>query len=201
MAVSRIKTSSVLQGFPKSRSLLAGNSPYIPPSFESIATITLSSSTGYIEFTSIPSTYKHLQVRIIGRSLQTGSSAGIISSLCNSDQTNSYSFHLLNGNGSAVASSGSATQNRADIGYVPTNGYASGTFGTLIVDVIDYASTTKYKTIRAFSGFDGNGSGTVGLGSGLWQKTNAVNAIAFSNANNSFDWAVGSTASLYGIKG
>jgi hypothetical protein len=31
MATSRVKTSSILQGFPKSRSLLAGNSAYIPP--------------------------------------------------------------------------------------------------------------------------------------------------------------------------
>ena len=170
-------------------------------SYESIATINIASSTGYIEFTSIPSTYKHLQVRILGRSTQTGSSAGIISSLCNGDQTNSYSFHLLNGNGATAASSGSATQDRADIGYVPTNGYTSGIFGTLIIDYIDYASTTKYKTIRAFSGFDGNGSGTVGLGSGLWQKTNAITTLDFSNANNSFDWAVGTTVSLYGIKG
>lgn len=195
MAVISIKNKII------SRSMLVGNPPFIPTDFESIATVVLSSSTGYVGFSSIPSTYKHLQVRILGRSLQTGSSAGLISALCNGDQTNSYSFHLLNGNGSAAAASGSATQNRADIGYVPTNGYASGIFGTLIIDYIDYASTTKFKTIRAFSGFDGNGSGTVGLGSGLWQKTTAINTLDFSNANNSFDWAVGTTVSLYGIKG
>ena len=30
MATSRIKTSSILQGFPKDRSLLAGNAAFIP---------------------------------------------------------------------------------------------------------------------------------------------------------------------------
>ena len=34
MATSRIKTSSVLQGFPKSRSLLAGNAAYNPQTVE-----------------------------------------------------------------------------------------------------------------------------------------------------------------------
>jgi hypothetical protein len=181
--------------------ILASSKLKASSSYESIATVTLSASQGWTGFSSIPSTYKHLQVRIMGRSLQTGSSAGIISTLCNGDQTSSYSWHWLKGDGASATASGAATQNRADIGYVPTNGYTSGIFGTLIIDYIDYASTSKYKTIRAFSGFDGNGTGTTALGSGLWQKTNAITAIDFSNVNNSYDWAVGSTFALYGIKG
>jgi hypothetical protein len=64
MATSRVKTSSILQGFPKSRSLLAGNTAYIPNYYQSIQTITVGSGgLATASFTSIPQTYKHLQIR------------------------------------------------------------------------------------------------------------------------------------------
>jgi hypothetical protein len=45
--------------------LLVGNDPYIPTDFESIATTTVgSTSVANIEFTSIASTYTHLQLRV-----------------------------------------------------------------------------------------------------------------------------------------
>lgn len=88
-----------------------------------------------------------------------------------------------------------------DIGYVPTNGYSSNIFGVLIIDIHNYTLTTQNKTIRAFSGFDTNGAGVVSLNSGLWQNTNAVTQLSFSNENNGFDWLAGTTVSLYGIKG
>ena len=68
-----------------------------------------------------------------------------------------------------------------------------------IIDIIDYASTTKNKTVRAFFGLDLNGSGSVTLGSGLWMNTNAITDI---NINAAADpMAAGSTFALYGIKG
>lgn len=121
--------------------------------------------------------------------------------LINSVQTNSYAFHQLNGDGSAASGTGTASTNRMDIGVVPTDGYASNIFGTLIVDIHNYTSTTNNKTVRCFGGFDGNGSGTVRLGSGFINATTAVTSLSFSNANNSFDWLTGSTFALYGIKG
>ena len=52
----------------KSGSLLVGNEYYNPTEFESIATVTVGSGgSSTISFTSIPGTYKHLQVRGIGR--------------------------------------------------------------------------------------------------------------------------------------
>ena len=40
-------------------------------SFESIATVTLSSGSTTIDITSIPSTYKHLQLRILAKTAST----------------------------------------------------------------------------------------------------------------------------------
>ena len=195
MANLSIKTGTI------SRSMLVGNAPYIPPAYESISSTTLSATTGWVTLGSIPQTYASLQVRILGRSQQGTLRASTVSMLINSDQTTSYASHLLQGNGTSATNSGAASNNRMDIGYVPTSGYTSGFFGSLIIDIHNYTSTTQNKTVRAYSGFDGNGSGTVALGSGVFQKTNAVTDIAFSNENNGFDWSVGTTFALYGIKG
>lgn len=53
MATSRIKTSSILQGFPKSRSLLAGNAAYnpVPPAKATGGTIVYSAPYYYHTFT------------------------------------------------------------------------------------------------------------------------------------------------------
>lgn len=199
--ITRAKLSSVLQGLPKYRSMLAGNSAYAPAAFESIATTTLSSSTGWINFSSIPQTYKHLQVRIMGRCLQGGSAQSDISCVLNNDQTSSYAFHRVRGNTATADAAGAASTAYANIGFVPTNGYTSNIFGVLIVDIHNYTSSTQYKTIRAQGGFEADGSGISGLYSGLWSKTNAITDLSFSNQNNAYDWTTGTVISLYGIKG
>jgi hypothetical protein len=201
--ISRAALSTIVQGQPKYRSMLAGNAGYVPPSFESIATVTLSSPTGWVNFSSIPSTYKSLQMRITGRSSQSGGpNVSDVSMVCNDDVTNSYSWHYLRGTGNTTLASNGSTTNRANIGFVPY-GPDTQLFGGVVIDIHDYAVTTKYKTIRAISGFGGNNdnAGNILIASGLWQKTAAITTLSFSNNNNANDWASGSVFSLYGIKG
>ena len=53
--------------------LLVGNDPYIPTDYESIATVSVGSGgAADVEFTSIPGTYTHLQIRWIARSARAG---------------------------------------------------------------------------------------------------------------------------------
>ena len=193
MAVSRIQQSSILQGFPKSRSLLAGNSAYIPSSFESIATINGTGSSGTITFSSIPSIYKHLQIRFIANDAN-----GYQTLLrFNSDSGSNYSYHGLYGGGSSVAANGFA--NSSSIAVGPTTGYVTNTMAVAIIDIHDYADTSKNKTVRSFNGVDFNGSGEIRLHSGLWRSTAAITSISiFLNANT---FLSNSTFALYGIKG
>jgi hypothetical protein len=80
--------------------------------------------------------------------------------------------------------------------YAGTSAAAS-IFGAGIVDILDYANTNKYKTLRALAGVDFNGSGRVGLTSGLWQSTSAINAITLEGSS----FVQYSSFALYGIKG
>jgi hypothetical protein len=165
-------------------------------SYESIASATGTGSSGVITFSSIPSTYKHLQIRMIARD-NTAATHNLVYINFNGDTGNNYSFHFLRGNGSAASASGAASA--AAINY---GGVASGTAATIaptITDIIDYASTSKYKTTRSITGFDDNTNGNVWLCSGLWQSTSAVNSLTLTNPSANFTTT--SIFALYGIKG
>lgn len=163
-------------------------------SFESIATVNVGAGGPYtITFSSIPSTYKHLQVRAIAKF----SSADNMIIRMNSDTGNNYAYHYLFGSGSAASSSGGSSANSIIATYDPS---ATSTYAGIVLDILDYANTSKYKTTRMLTGIDTNGGGNVALYSGLWQSTSAISTLTFTtyNANNMSQY---SSFALYGVKG
>jgi hypothetical protein len=167
-------------------------------SYESIAT---ASPSGVSTFTlsSIPATFQSLQIRGIGRTARVATN-DTMNIRINGDTGSTYSFHQLYGSGAAVAAQGSATQTAGEWGQMAAASATASVFGTTIIDIVDYASTTKYKTIRIMTGWDNNGSGQIFLGSVLWQSTSAITSITmFSSTSNNY--SSGSTFALYGIKG
>jgi len=199
MAVSRVKTSSVLQGFPKYRSMLGGNAGYDPAATWLIQRIAGTGSSGTITFSSIPSTYKHLQIRVLCRSSSTGRNIQV---RFNSDTGANYAQHNLRGNGSTAAATGTASTTEIEAGWIATSADATNVMGVSIIDIHDYASTTKNKTLRAISGLDNNGATTnerIYLYSGLWMNTAAINSISL--ISNSGNWTTASSFALYGMVG
>lgn len=168
----------------------------VTTSYESIATTTLGADTQSVTFSSIPSTYKALQLRIRGNS-NGGPKITFNSS------ASGYAEHYLSGNGASVTAGGSASNSEfGNLGSL-INGGGGGLSGqetAWFLDIQDYASTTKNKTVRAISGYDANGSGMIKLGSALWASTAAINTIKIDSDTSSV-WYAGSTFALYGIKG
>ena len=192
MSISSVKTGAV------GVSLLAGNTSYDPAATFLIERITATGGSTTLTFTSIPSTYKHLQIRGIGKSASSGEYAGLIR--VNTDSGNNYSTHTLYGNGSSAGASGTASNNNVG-GIRVAQSTETNTFGAVIADFHDYADTTKYKTIRTFTGADGNVSNTnyrIMLASGVWLNTAAITSISLLQLGN---WAAGSTFALYGMVG
>jgi hypothetical protein len=169
--------------------------------YESIATVTLSSSQATVSFSSIPSTFRHLQLRCLIKTARTSSNLSSTPFIFNSDSTNLYSYHDVQGNGATTSASGSASTQTIDSGRVSGNLSSANVFGAQIIDILDYADTNKYKTVRFLNGFDNNGSGVIALNSGAWRSTSAINSITFQAP---FDAATGylqySSFALYGIK-
>jgi hypothetical protein len=171
-------------------------------SYESIATVTVGSPVLSISFTSIPSTYQHLQIRGIGRSSNNAAFETFENTLVafNSDTTNSnYAWHNLVGDGASATANG-YTSNRVLVNAAITGAaLASGIFGTFITDILDYANTSKYTTTRSLAGGDANGSGRLMLQSNLWLNTAAITSITLTNSSGN-NWAQYSSFALYGIK-
>jgi hypothetical protein len=163
--------------------------------YESIATVTVGSGgSSSISFTSIPSTYQHLQVRAIQR---CSSGVNNLQMQLNSDTRNNYSTHRLGGTGEGVFADATTSTSGMKLGLT---GLATSTFGATIVDLLDYANVNKYKTVRSLNGFDENGvRGYILLTSGLWMNTNAVTSITIYPSADSFQQY--SSFALYGIKG
>jgi hypothetical protein len=164
--------------------------------YNSISTVTVGvGGQATIEFSSIPATYKHLQIR----GLVKGATGVQLQVRLNSDTTANYSSHNLAGDGASAQTTGSA--NVTFFRQFPYSGMptASNTFGVLVMDILDYADTNKRKTVRTLYGQDSNGSGEVGLASGSWFSTSAVSTVTFLLPSGSFPQY--STLALYGING
>ena len=169
-------------------SVLVGN-------YDSIQTVTVGSGGATdVTFSSIPSTYTHLQIRCFGNN----TSGGIWAMQCNGITTAVYSYHYVGGYGpSGGATQGAgATQTSMSIG-----GFGSGIKVTgSVIDILDYTNTNKYKTILALTGSDFGTSGEVGLFSGAYQQTTAISSILIK-AVGSPNIGQYSHFALYGIKG
>jgi hypothetical protein len=166
-------------------------------SYESIATVSLGTASSVITFSSIPSTYKHLQIREISQMNVTGASKDVYLRF-NSDSAVNYSSHVLYGNGSSAANASGTANGYIELATTGTSAGAS-VFSAGVIDILDYANTNKYKTTRAITSWDGNGSGVVFFYSGNWRSTSAISTITLTASSGSF--TANSQFALYGIKG
>ena len=181
--------------------IIASSTLVAASDFESIATVTVGGGgAASAEFTSIPATYTHLQVRGIARSNRSGfPNDGIIVQF-NSDTGSNYAYHEMSasGGGSVDAGGGANTALQFIQGIAGATATAS-VFGGVVMDILDYTNTNKYTTLRANAGYDSNGNGYVDLTSILWLNTNAITSIKFTQRAGT-SWDQYTTFALYGIK-
>jgi hypothetical protein len=150
-----------------------------------------------VVFSNIPQNYKHLQIRIMSKSISTNDALDM---QFNSDTGNNYSYHDLFGDGGTTGAGVSAPRTTMPIAGLGPPSTNTNMFGVAIVDILDYTDTNKYKTVRSLSGMDLNGSGTVVLTSNNWRSTSAVSTISlFLRTVAGFGQY--SSFALYGIRG
>jgi hypothetical protein len=169
-----------------------------PNSYESISTYTIGSGgAADVTFSSIPATYKHLQIRILGKDSTTGT--GDLRWQFNGDTATNYTFHWLTGNGASPSAGGYGGTAYGNINNWATGTGATDQFSVAIIDLLDYTDTNKFTTGRALSGRDNNGSGQVDLSSMSWRNTAAVTSIKLYLTTGNIGQY--SSFALYGIKG
>jgi hypothetical protein len=203
VSIARVKASSLTQGLPKQKTMLAGNSTILPGSYESIQTVTVGAGgSASITFSSIPSTYTHLQIRAIARNNDSSGGLSFMRAKLNSDSTSgNYRGHYLYGSGSSASAGDVAgASSGLPCGYSAGNTNTASTFAATVLDILDYANTSKNKTTRALTGADFNDtSGGLTFVSGLYMITNAISSIEIvSSVGTGF--VQHSSFALYGIR-
>jgi hypothetical protein len=178
--------------------LLDAGIPASVGSYDSIATAIGTGSSGTITFSSIPSTYKHLQIRALARGTFADNNT-YPDVRFNGDTGSNYSWHILDGNGSSASAGGAANQTSAGVPTFTAGNSTANIFGVMVMDILDYTNTNKNKTVRYLGGHDQNGAGILRFGSGAWRNTAAITSITFTVSSQ--NWATNTQFALYGIKG
>jgi hypothetical protein len=160
--------------------------------YDSLATVTVpSGGVATITFAGIPSGYKHLQIRAIGKGATAGGRQILFQ--FNGDTGSNYNSHHIYGDGSSAVAQAKGTSTNGWVTY-----WDSSQFGSAIMDILDYANTNKNKTTRTLGGHDLNGSGYILLRSGLWMNTAAITSVSlFTDSGNFTEY---SSFALYGVK-
>lgn len=153
--------------------------------YKPLATITLASASGSVVFNSIPNTFRDL-ILVFDGSCITGGNDMVLR--FNSDTSNSYTGVRLSGNGSASSSSTFNTTFMR-VGFISTSRTNA------VIQILDSSATDKHKRLISRSNIP---SGSLDANSGRW--ANAVSITSITCLNTSFNYAAGSTFSLYGIE-
>jgi hypothetical protein len=196
MGIRSLKTASISTGVKRSK-VWDQSTEIFDSDFELIERVDVSSTASSITFSSIPSTYKHLQVRGIARS---SSGSQYTKLRFNNDSSSVYTYHGFFGSSSAAVTDFAISQNGAGASGSAGGSTLAGTYAGVIIDILDYANSNKNTTTKNLDGFNTNGGATqIVLGSGLWVNTAAVNRVDLIPSASTY--AQYSSFALYGIKG
>lgn len=161
-----------------------------------ISSNVLSSSAASVTFSSIPSTYTDLVLRISARSSETATITSIEVEF--NSTASSYSITRLRGNGSAASSSRSSNQTQLTVGTIPAASATSNTFGSIEVYIPSYTASQN-KALGSFNVGENNATAAdIYTHAGLWSNTAAISSIVLDLGG--FNFVSGSSFYLYGIK-
>lgn len=201
MPIKSLSQSSLLS-FQKYSSLLAGNTKVSYGAYDLLATEILTSAQSSIVFNNLNSTYggtyQHLQIRMTGRSTRAATNSEFDLRF-NGDSGTNYTWHYMRGTGSDTESAGAGGLDSVRMYQTLTGATnTSDSFAATVIDILDPFETTKYTTIRAFTGFTGS-LNRVLLESGSWANTDALTSINLTEYYGS-NFVAESRFSLYGLK-
>ena len=162
--------------------------------FELISSVTVGSGgASSIDFTSIPSTFTDLCIKLSLRSNNAGNPE--IANITINGSTASFTNRDVFGTGSSTASQ----TNNSRGPFVEGNNYTASVFSSSDLYIPNYAGSSN-KSIPPPPAIENNGTDAYAqLNAILWSNTAAITSIGFSTRNGTL-WNQYSTAYLYGVK-
>lgn len=161
------------------------------PTEELIAKTTLASAAASYTFSSIPNNYTDL---ILVSSNVTCSGTYTLCARLNGDTGSNYSWTTLFGNGTSALSYRTTAETRGLCFGAYVNGMSATVPATSIAHIMNYSSTSIYKT--SISRYSGTADGVESEVS-LWRSTAAINSVEIRATTGNL--LTGSTFSLYGV--
>jgi hypothetical protein len=177
----------------------SGMSGALPPAGNEIARIVTSGSQSTVDFTSIPTNFRDIEVRYQARSNVNASAEDLSLKINNDGTSGNYTgntYLVASGTTTTVAS---AAATAAGVVITNTTGATSLANHTTngIVFINNYIETTFYKKIQNRGGYTTSGT-YIQETESAWKSTAAINRLTFSVPTSFVD---GSTFVLYGIGG
>lgn len=175
------------------------------PTFTQIGSAVTVGSGGAasISFTSIPSTFTDLVVKVSGRSDRNVFSFCYMRMRFNS-ATTGYTYRILQGDGSSASSLDQSNAGLFSdgilVGGTTQNNNTASTFANTEIYIPNYAGSTN-KSISADGVTEANQTNTLAIfTAGLWSSTAAITSISLEPwQGGTFNFLQNSTAYLYGV--
>jgi hypothetical protein len=170
-------------------------------SYEWIQTLSGNGSSSTISFTSLPTDYRHLQIRVSAR-VGSGTAANDLRIRFNSISTTTYSSRSVRGQGTGT--NGASAEQYVSVNAITLRDSLADASNSgihtsnQIIDILEYQQTAKNKTLKVVGGSMYSPT-TSYLYSGLLPTTAAITSIDLIAGSSSF--SANSNFSLYGIKG
>lgn len=203
MAITKFSTSTLRSDVSKFSSFFAGNDW----AFELLQTVSVGSSgASSITFSNIPQNYRHLMIVMSARLNEAVTVNDLLMRFNGDTGTNYTGLHQLRGDGSSASSGYFFGPSASGLYPFPPPGTSMSTsnFGVAVIDLFDYSSTNKRKTMKSNSAIENsaNSLGWVFTRSGAWMNSSAIQSVSLSVLNPGAGSLMvqHTVCSLYGVK-
>lgn len=164
-----------------------------------ISSNVLTGSAASVTFSSIPSTYTDLVIRLSARSDRAATSNNLTMNL--NGATTNYSVTYLNQNGTTVASARSSGDTYVYLGAIQGSTTTANTFTVSEIYIPSY-TVSQNKPFSSGTAYENNATSPYeqNANAHLWSSTAAITSITLKSGDGSFNFVSGSSFYLYGIK-
>lgn len=154
------------------------------------------SGTNTVTWSSIPATYKSLEIEFIGRGTQVATDSYF--SIYFNNATTASDYRYIRVFGAAASSVGADGNDIAYIGSIAAANAGANSAGMGMIKIVNYASTTFYKNAIGQSTFRGASNSVTIVHAGVeWESATAINRVDIVLSSGNF--VAGSTFRLYGV--
>lgn len=174
----------------------------ITGAWESLSTTIVTSNTATLDITGISTAYKDLRIHLRGRDNRSDAVFSTDNIAFNNSSARIQSQQMYGTGGSVNTVLTYSDQGQSgQLERWATSAGASNLVGGFLIDIKDYANTSKYKTWYYRSINAGSTTNQVTLHTLTWPSTAAINQLTFQMGFNVTAFTAPTTISIYGIRG